>query len=160
MAAAAQIHRHATLGFTIELSAGLDVDEGMPGVALVAAERADALPPGAFRANLTVVAEDVGEDVDLEGYLLGSLAEQERALEGFRLIDREQTELAGVPAVRTLAHHRARDALAVVAEQWRLVRGPRAWIVTCTSDAIGYAQTADVMAAAAESLAFDEAEAA
>lgn len=156
MDATLQPYRHPDLGFTIDLPEGLDVDDRMPGVALVAAERADAVPPGAFRANLTIVAEDVAADTDLEAYTLGSLTEQEHVLEGFRLLDREETELSGHPAIRTLAHHRQGDVLAVAAEQWRLVAGTRAWILTATSGALGYAATADVLQQCVASFRLEE----
>ena len=152
MAATLVTHRHAELGFEIDLPAGAEVDEATPGVALVAAERAEALVPGDFRPNLTVVAEDLPEPLDLAAYVATSLAAQEDALEGFRLLDREEVEVAGRPAVRTLCHHRLGDAFAVVAEQWRLVDGTRGWVVTASSDALGYDQVADVMAEAATSL--------
>ena len=153
-----ETHRHGTLGFSIDLPAGLVVDEDQPGVALVAYERPDALPPGSFLANLSVLVEDLGGELPLDAYLEGSLAEQERTQDGFRLIDREDVEVSGRPAVRTLAH--VRDGrVGAVAEQWRLVDGRHGWIVTCTSDALGYDLTADVLTAAVQSLKLPEARA-
>jgi hypothetical protein len=152
VAATLVTHRHGKLGFEIDLPAGAEIDEATPGVALIAAERTEALGPGDFRPNFTVVAEELPEPLDLAAYVATSLASQAEALEGFRLLDREEVEIAGRPAVRTLCHHRLGDAFAVVAEQWRLVDGTRGWVLTGSSDALGYDQVADVMAQAATSL--------
>ena len=155
MELALETYRHPTLGFAIDLPPGLELHASLPGAALVAVEREDALPHGAFRSNLTVIAQDVGPGVALDAQLERSLLDQERVLEGFRLLDREATTLAGLPAVRTLAHHRSGGDLAVVAEQWTTMRDGLAWTVTCTCEALAYDVSADVLSAAAESLRFE-----
>jgi hypothetical protein len=149
-------HRHPELGFSIDLPPDIEVHEDVPHVALVAIERADVVPEGTFRANLNVVVETGPPGMDLDAYVEGSLERQRGSMAGFRLIDREETTVGGVPAVRTLAHYRGSDVLGVVVEQWRLIARGLGWVVTVSADAIGYADRADAFAASAESLRVED----
>lgn len=145
-------YRHPELGFSIDLPADLELADDVPHVALVAVERGEMLPEGTFRGSLNVVVEDGPPGMDLDSYLDASLEQQRRAMAGFRLIDREDTEVGGVPAVRTLAHYKGSEVLALVVEQWRLIARGLGWVVTATSDPITYTGRADAFAASAETL--------
>jgi hypothetical protein len=149
-------YRHPDLRFSIAVPADIEIHDDVPHVAVVAIERAEVVPEGTFRASLNVVVEDGPAGMDLDAYVEGSLDQQRRTLADFRLLDREETTLAGVPAVRTLAHYRGSDVLAVVVEQWRLIKRGAGWVVTLSSDAIGYADRADAFAASAESLTVED----
>jgi len=149
-------YRHPELGFSIDLPLDIEIHEDVPHVAVVAIERTDVVPEGTFRASLNVVVENGPPGMDLDAYVDGSLEEQRRSMTGFRLIDREATTVAGVPAVRTLAHYRGSEVLAVVVEQWRLIARGMGWVVTVSCDAIGYADRADAFAASAESLRVED----
>lgn len=143
-------YRHAGLGFTIDLPAGIEVHEDVPHVALLAVEQAAVVPEGTFRASLSVIAEDGPEGLDLAGYAEGSLHQEAGALEDFRLLDREAVEIGGVPAVRTLVHHTGGPELAVVVEQWRLIARGLGWVLSASADAVSYADKGAIMAACAE----------
>jgi hypothetical protein len=143
-------YRHPDLRFSLDLPADIERHEDVPHTALVAVERAEALPDGAFRGSISVIAEDGPEGMDLDEYAEGSLEQQRRSLARFHLIDREETTVGGVPAVRTLAHYDGDETLAVVAEQWRLIARGLGWVITGTSDAITYAGRADAFAAVAD----------
>lgn len=156
MEASLVTYRHPELGFAIDLPPDIELHEDVPHVALVAIERADVVPEDTFRASLNVVVENGPPGMDLDGYVDGSLEQQRGSMAGFRLIDREPTAVAGVPAVRTLAHYRGSEVLAVVVEQWRLIARGMGWVVTVSCDAIGYADRADAFAASAESLRVED----
>jgi hypothetical protein len=149
-------HRHAELGFSIDLPPEIEIAEDMPHVALVAAERADLVPPGSFRASLNVIVEDGPPGMDLDAYVAGSIEQQRRTMAGYRLIDQEETTVGGFPAVRTLAHFAGDEELCVVVEQWRLIARGLGWIVTATCDAISYSGRAEVFAACAETLRVED----
>jgi hypothetical protein len=145
-----QPYRHATLGFTIDLPPDIEIHDDLPHVALLAVERAEVIPEGTFRASISVVAEDGPEGMDLDGYVAGSLSRQAETMDDFRVLDRDQYELGDVPVVRTLAHYRGGEMLAVAVEQWRLIDRGIGWVVTASSDAISFADKGEIMAACAE----------
>lgn len=149
-------YRHPELGFSIDIPPDIEIHDDVPHVAVVAIERADVVPEGTFRASLNVVVENGPPGMDLDAYADGSLEQQRRSMAGFRLIDREATTVSGVPAIRTLAHYRGSEVLAVVVEQWRLIARGMGWVVTVSCDAIGYADRADAFAASAESLRVED----
>jgi hypothetical protein len=151
-----ELYRHADLGFTIELPPGIEVHEDLPHVALLAVERSDVVPEGTFRASLSVVAEDGPEGLDLDGYVAGSLERETAAMNDLRLLDRDEFELGGVPVVRTLAHYRGGETLAVALEQWRLIARGIGWVITSSSDAISFADKGEIMAECAETFRVQE----
>jgi hypothetical protein len=141
---------HPDLGFALDLPPGFEV-VGVDGVPLAA--RTAEPDPGGFHANLNVVAEQLPGDGDLERFVEDSLEQHVETLPAFRVIDREETTVAGVPAVRTLAHHAA-GGRALVLEQWRLARGDRAFTVSTTCPALDWPAAAGTLADAAETLRF------
>jgi hypothetical protein len=85
-------------------------------------ELVDALRvPSASRAGLSVRA-------DPEAETLAELGPDEL------LIDRQDCELAGRPAIRTLILVQLGGVATVVLEQWRLAAAGRRWTVTATAD--------------------------
>jgi hypothetical protein len=131
-------YRHADPPFEIDLPAGLQLGSP-PGTLLVAADPAGA-GPSPFRANLTVVAQELPAEFDLDD---DGLEQLERTFTGWRLIDRAATVIGELPAERTLGTYLVRLGwtVSVTLEQWRIVRDGLAWIVSCSSDTGDYAQT-------------------
>ncbi len=142
--------------FTIDLPEDVEVGE-LPGTLLVARDPNGASP---FRANLTVVAEALPPGFGLAEYTAAGLDQAEAAIPGFRLIDRAETQLAGRPAVRTLATYLVTPEsgidlgrpVSVTLEQWRTIADDRAWVVSCSCDTAEYWQAAEGWSACAESL--------
>jgi hypothetical protein len=142
--------------FFIDLPEDVEVGE-LPGTLLVARDPTSASP---FHANLTVVNEQLPPGFGLAEYTAAGLDQAERSIPGFRLIDRADASLAGLPAVRTLATYLVTPEsgidlgrpVSVTLEQWRAVAGDRAWVVSCSCDTAEYFKAADVWTACAESL--------
>lgn len=141
---------HPALGFGLDLAPGMEIYDKGPDVALVARE-AEGSGTSPFRANLTVVAERLHPGTSLEDYVEASLEKQAGMLDDWRLIDRAETTVSGLPAVRTLGHH-VYGEFGIVLEQWRVVDGELAWVVAAQCDALEYSAVADVATACAESL--------
>jgi hypothetical protein len=150
-------YRHPDPAFAIDLPA--EAERSSDGALLVAREPVPD-PAPAFRANLTVVAEQIPGGLGFAAYVDRSIADESEMLPGWRLIDREDTEIGGRPAVRTLATYLAsampgfdvgRD-LSVALEQWRIEHAGAAWIASVSCDAVEYALVAEVWRACAESL--------
>jgi hypothetical protein len=144
-------YRHPELGFTIALPPGSEVrQDAAPGLALVAL---DPEQRGPFRANLVVTVEELsGRFDDVGAYTDASIADQERALDAYRLIDRTTATLRGGEGTRTLGHHDA-DGMAVAVDQWRVLDGERGYTITASCWALEYDALADAFAEAAESFA-------
>ena len=68
------------------------------------------------------------------------------------LIDWEPCELAGETAVRTLVLEQLGGLASVVLEQWRLVAGGEAWVVTATADLAAWARLGTLLRAAVATL--------
>lgn len=103
---------------------------------------------GASRAGVSVAAApDSGET---------ALELTDRALSAFDpdvlLIDWEPCELAGAEAARTLVLVQLGGLATVVLEQWRLVAGGHAWLVTATADLAAWASLASGLRAVVASL--------
>jgi hypothetical protein len=106
---------------------------------------------GGFRANVGGTVERPPPGQDLEALEAASLEQHAEVLDGFRVLDREATALAGERALRVLAHH-ATGGRALVLEQWRLSAGDRLVTVSITCPAIDWPISAGPLEAAAESL--------
>jgi hypothetical protein len=154
-----QRYRHAEPPFAIDLPADVEIDSAAPGTLLVARD------PGGegrspFRANLTVVAEQLPDGFDPADYTAAGLAQAERSIPGWRLIDRTDTTLSGRPGERTLATYLVTPetgidlgrAVSVTLEQWRVIEGDVAWIVSCSCDTAEYWQASETWTRCAESL--------
>ena len=100
-------------------------------------------PATPFHTNLTVVAEQLPEPFELPAYADRSLATQADVLLRWHLFDREETDIGGIPAVRTLGHH-SDGELAIVAEQWRLIHDGRGWVLTASCGALDYPGAGDI----------------
>lgn len=138
-------YRHPELGFTIAFPPGSEVDEDVPGTAVVAY---DAGVEDGFRTNLVVTVDDGAGDV--EAFTDAGLEALPPALRAFQLLDRASTTLGGAPATRTLVHHDA-QGWAVTLEQWRVVDGGRGYTITASAATLDYDAVADALAEAAES---------
>jgi hypothetical protein len=134
---------HPQPAFAIDLPK--EAERSSEGALLVAREPvpAEASAP-TFRANLTVVAEQVPAGLSFGEYAERSLADESGMLAGWRLIDREDTEVGGRPAVRTLATYLGsampgfdpgRD-LSIALEQWRIHHQGDAWIASVSCDTV------------------------
>jgi hypothetical protein len=146
---AEQRYRHPALGFELVLRAGAEIHDDMPHVALLVLEPAP--PEEVSRANVTVTADRLGDERDVERVTDAALAVQERALRSFHLIDRCGNPVAGRPGTRTLAHHDM-EGIPVTLEQWRVVSGELAYTLSASCATWSYHEYADLAAATAESL--------
>lgn len=139
-------YRHPGTGFTLPLPEEWERAEDANGVALIAVEP-DRGPW--FRANAVVTIDQLDPRLDLPAWQDRGLALMGETLTEFHLIDVEETELAGRPARRTLAHHRAEGELtvdAVTLEQWSLVEGRLGYTLSATVGTLEYGDLADLFA--------------
>jgi hypothetical protein len=136
------------MNVAVELPEPFEQVEAPPGAFLALAREPDA---GGFRANLGVTVERPEPGHDLEALERASLEQHADLLEGFRVLDREATVLAGCPALRVLAHH-ATGGRALVLEQWRLAVADRLVTVSVTCPALDWPGAAGPLEAAAGSL--------
>jgi hypothetical protein len=151
-------YRHPAPAFEIDLPTGFELGV-MPGV-LVVARAPEAASASPFRANLTVVAQQLPPGVDPVELSDGSLAEQARTFPGWRLIDRAEARIGELPAERTLATYRVtRDSgidmgrgVSIAVEQWRALAGDVAWIVSGSCETAEYGLVGELWRACAESL--------
>lgn len=142
-------HRHEDPVFSLEIPDGAQIGPDTP--ALLTLVAPDAETPLLFRPNLTITGERLAERLDPAEYVERSLADEAATLPGWYLIDREDTELSGRPALRTLATYLAsavpgsdlRYELSVAVEQWRLLDEAVGWIVTVSSAATDFDAVAD-----------------
>jgi len=139
---------HRKLRFEIDLPVGLQTRTDLRGIALAAWDP-QGTPATPFHTNLTVVAEQLPEPFELPAYADRSLATQADVLLRWHLFDREETDIGGIPAVRTLGHH-SDGELAIVAEQWRLIHDGRGWVLTASCGALDYPGAGDIWRAVAE----------
>jgi hypothetical protein len=128
--------------------------------ALFMAREPEPDPPMPFRANLTVVTEQIPGGLAFGEYAERSVADESELLPAWRLIDREDTEVGELPAVRTLATYLGSAVagydfggdLSIALEQWRIHHEGLAWIVSVSCDTVEYALVSEVWRACAESL--------
>jgi hypothetical protein len=150
-------YHHRSPPFAIDLPAGAErSSEG----ALLVVREPEPEPAATFRANLTVVAEQIPAGMAFGDYADRSIADESEMLPGWRLIDREDAEIGGRAAVRTLATYLGsavdgfdfgRD-LSIALEQWRIHHGADAWIASVSCDTVEYALVSEVWRVCAESL--------
>jgi hypothetical protein len=150
-------YRHPSPPFAVDLPAG--AERSSEGALLVAREPVPD-PAVSFRANLSVVAEQIPAGMAFAEYAARSIADESEMLPGWRLIDREDTNVGGLPAVRTLATYLGsavpgfdfgRD-LSIALEQWRVWAEADVWIASVSCDAVEYALVSEVWRVCAESL--------
>lgn len=140
-------YEHPTAGFTIPLPEEWEPLADIDGVALIAVEPARGSQW--FRTNLVVTIEPLDIGADLAGWQEQALALMRYGLHEFQLVDVEDIELAGLPARRTLIHHRTEAgpmAAAVAMEQWTLIVGRLGYTITASMAALEYDELADVFA--------------
>jgi hypothetical protein len=137
-------YQHLGTGFTLRLPDRWERVENQGGVALIAAEP-DRDPW--FRANAVVTIEQMPTPTDLAGWHENSMTLLRQMLDEFLLLDVEDLEIGGLPARRTLAHHRsdARQIIhSVTFEQWALLSGDRlGYTLTASVATLEYDELAD-----------------
>jgi hypothetical protein len=156
-------YRHADPAFEIDLPAGLEAGPA-PGALIVVADPAGS-SASPFRASLTVVAQELPGGVDATTYVDECLAEAVRHFPGWRLIDRAETLIGDLPAERTLATYLATPetgvdlawTVSVTLEQWVILQGGLAWVISCSCDTGDYAQVYDRFERCVDSLRLGEA---
>jgi hypothetical protein len=125
-------------GGTISVPPGWEVHEDVAPALLVLRE-----PPSgaAFRANVNVTVETVGEDPLSYGRHLEALT---RSLDDHQLIDAEACSVAGTPGGARLLSLHTTGGEGLATEQWLSgpLRGMR-WILSATCLATTYAVHAD-----------------
>lgn len=146
-------HRHSTVGFTLPLPESWEAVENLHGTALIAIEPPR---PPLFRANVNVTVEEAPTGAELEDWVSRSLEQLARVTEGLYLIDREHTEIDGLTAIRSLCHHVDPEHGGVALEQWTLLAGPHAYVISASTAAPDYDELADLMNRVAEGFAAPE----
>lgn len=138
-------------GVRLAVPDGWTVVEGpADGVAIVAL--APPTGPDAFRANATVTVGPVPEGMTFREWQAGTDQILPRTLVGYLLLDLEHAVVAGLPAVRRLAHHQA-DGVPVTMAQTAVLadgRGITLTITVATPEWAHLAATADAIAASLE----------
>ena len=156
-------HRHADPACAMDVPNAFELGV-MPGVLFVARAPSGLFSSSPFLPNVTVTAAELGPDALPEDLGEQALSYAERTLAAWRLIDRTDAELAGMPGERTLASYLVRPGsgldlgrdVVVTVEQWRVVGDRLSWVVSGSSESLDYGQVADLWAAMAESLAVGE----
>lgn len=140
-------HHHSTVGFALALPESWEAAEDLYGAALIAIEPPR---PPLFRANVNVTVEEARKGAELDDWVDRSLDQLARVTEDLYLIDREHTEINGLTAIRSLAHHVDPEHGGVVLEQWTLLSGPYAYVISASTAAPDYDDLADLMNRVAE----------
>lgn len=140
-------HRHSTVGFSLPLPAGWEAAENLHGTALIAVEPPR---PPYFRANLNVTIEEAPAGAELDDWVRRSLGQLDRVTDRLYLIDREPTEVDGLPAIRSLSHHVDPEHGGLALEQWTLLAGPYAYVVSASTTAAEYDERHEFMSRVAE----------
>jgi hypothetical protein len=128
------------------------VEEPQPGVALVALEPDRG---GIFRCNLVVSIDVVPEGLDLAGWQAGAETMMRQAMPDFLLLDLDELEIGGRPAMYRLAHHLVPDQGAVTMAQWMFLRPGLGFTLTGSVGTMEYAERADFFTDVATSVRFD-----
>jgi hypothetical protein len=146
--------RHRGLGFALDLPAGLEAEQDVGNIALIARAEEPDVPDG-FHANLVVAAQRIGagDASDPQQRTDSALEAHERELRDMHLLDRAKAWVADVPAVRTLAHHNF-GGRAITLEQWRFVRDGLGWELSASCPTLDYPTNGARLAMAAESIRF------
>lgn len=134
------LHRHDAGGFDLPLPLDWEVSHDIPDCAVVCAARRSSpqVPP---HIAVTVMERDEAEPVgDWAARCRGELVE---AL-GLRVIDVEHTQIAELPAYRTLFHHVHPRFGGVCLEQWAVPARDRCYVISCLAGALDYESVADV----------------
>ncbi|WP_163508628.1 DUF1795 domain-containing protein [Fodinicola acaciae] len=146
-------YHHPTNEFSLKLPENWDlVEDPQPGVALVALEPDR---DGVFRCNLVVSVDVVPEGLDLGGWQAGAETMMREAMPDFLLIDLDEVEIGGRPAMYRLAHHLVPDQGAVTMAQWMFLRSGRGFTLTGSVGTMEYAYRADFFTDVATSVRFD-----
>jgi len=140
-------HRHSTVGFTMPLPAPWEVAENLHGAALLAIEPEH---PPFFRANLNVTVEEARAGAELNDWVRRSHEQLARVVDRLDLIDREPTEVDELPAIRSLSHHVDPEHGGIALEQWTMLAGSYAYVISASIGALEYDELADVMSRAAQ----------
>ena len=148
--AALVTYRHPG-GMTMPLPDGWErAEDAHPGLVLITVEPeqpADQEP--GFRANLVVTVDRLDDGLDLSEWQAGTEKLFPGSLTEYLVLDLERMQLAGVPAIRRLAHHRTDQNRSVTMEQWAIVLPgddgrPHGWTLTASVGSLGYAGLADL----------------
>lgn len=136
-----QSHGHGTLGFALALPQSWEAAEDLHGTALIAVE-----PPRAplFRANVNVTVEDAPAGALLEDWVTRGHEQLARVTDRLYAIDRERTALDGLAAIRSLGHHVDPEHGGIALEQWTLLDGPYAYVISASMAAPEYDELAEL----------------
>lgn len=118
---------------------------------VLAREPVDRAAPEAFRANVVLVREDLG-DLDFRAWQTAADEVMPSTLTDYLLLDLEHVEVAGRPGGRRLAHHVEPGGRAVVMEQWFTCQARTGYTVTTTVDVHRFDPLADLLAGIGASL--------
>jgi hypothetical protein len=86
-----------------------------------------------FRENVNLVHEDIPPFTDVSGYVDANLKNMNPSFEGFSVVERKETTLAGEDAVLVVYDATAGPGQKMRAMAYFVVKGDRGFVVTCSS---------------------------
>ncbi|WP_163573222.1 hypothetical protein [Fodinicola feengrottensis] len=147
-------YEHRTAGFSLPLPESWQaVEDPQPAVPLVALEPDRG---GIFRCNVVVSVDQVPEGLDVAGWQAGAEPMMRQAMQDFLLLDLEELQVGGRPAMYRLAHHLVPDLGPVTMAQWMLLRAGRGHTLTFSIGTMEYETRADLFVDIARGFRFAE----
>lgn len=137
-----------------------EFDLGLADGVLLAARAPDGtFSSSPFAPNLTLLVQPLAPGADREQLAVDALAFSQRTFNAWRLIDRTDVEIAGLPGERTLATYLVRPGsgvelgrdVVVAVEQWHLYDVGLLWTISCSCESADYGQLSDLWSVLAES---------
>jgi hypothetical protein len=128
---------HPTAGFTIPLPKAWERSDDTRGIALIAAAPESR---GRFRSNIIVTIERLGEGVPARSWAAASIESLPLHLAAHQVVDLQETDIGGWPALRILSHYAMGVRCAVTLEQWLLVRGSLGYTLSMSVGTLDYAR--------------------
>lgn len=148
------LHHHASAGFSLPLPESWQVvEDPQQGVPLVALEPDR---DGIFRCNAVVTLDEVPKGLDLTGWQAGAETMMRQAMQDFLLLDEDQLEIGGQPALYRLIHHLLPEQGPVTMAQWMLLRASSGHTLTCSVGTMEYETRADLFVEIAQGFRFEE----
>ncbi|MGH3327188.1 MAG: hypothetical protein ACRDPT_05200 [Streptomycetales bacterium] len=144
-------HHHPTGGFTLPVPEGWEVAENVSGCAMVVSE--PAYGPY-FTPNVVLTIEPWTDGESLDAWVDRSRDALRESLNRLRVIDVEETTVAGLPARRTLSHYLHEQHGGVNLEQWSLARDGYGYVISVSCAALEYDEMHDLSRRTVEGLRF------
>jgi len=127
--------------------------DGAPGIPVAAMAPPTPTP---FRTNVVVTVGDVPAAMTSREWQAGTDLLLTESLEQYQLLDLEHVTVAGLEAVRRLAHHVTDEGIAVTMQQWAVLVEGHGVTLTATVPTVDFPVLARAVDAIGRSLSVDE----